>query len=86
VPYRIEYTPAAARAIRKLLPKSIVESSARIEILATHPRGPGSVKLTGHDAYRIRIGDYRVNYGILDDKLLILIIDIGHRRDVYRDR
>jgi len=45
----------------------------------------GAIKLTGYDAYRIRVGDYRVVYSILDDRLVILIIKIAHRRDIYRD-
>ena len=82
--YRIEYTSAASRAIERL-PKSVAARViARIELLATNPRPPGAVKLSGHDAYRIRAGDYRVIYAILDDQLLVLIVDVGHRRDIYR--
>jgi mRNA interferase RelE/StbE len=46
----------------------------------------GSIKLTNEDAYRIRVGDYRVIYNIHDDQLVVLVIDVGHRRDVYRRR
>lgn len=42
------------------------------------------MKLTGQDAYRIRVGDYGIIYSIHDDRLLILVIDVGHRREVYR--
>ena len=43
-----------------------------------------SIKLTSEDAYRIRVGDYRIIYAIYDDRLLVLVIDVGHRREVYR--
>ncbi|MCZ7631356.1 MAG: type II toxin-antitoxin system RelE/ParE family toxin [Microthrixaceae bacterium] len=58
-----------------------------IDLLADEPRPPGCTKLTGEDAvYRVRIGDYRILYEVIDDRLLIHVVRIGHRRDVYRDR
>ncbi|MCX7021694.1 MAG: type II toxin-antitoxin system RelE/ParE family toxin [bacterium] len=57
----------------------------KIEQLSPEPRPPGVRKLTDSaDRYRIRIGDYRVIYQVEDDRLLILIIRVRHRRDVYR--
>ncbi len=53
-------------------------------MLADQSRPRGSVKLAGQDAYRIRVRDYRVIYTIRDDHLLVLVVDVGHRRDVYR--
>jgi hypothetical protein len=47
--------------------------------LADNPRPPGSVKLTGQDAYRVRVGDYRIIYTVHDEQLLVLVIDVGHR-------
>jgi mRNA interferase RelE/StbE len=44
------------------------------------------VKLTGSDDYRVRVGDYRIIYSIIDDRLIVLVIDVGHGRDVYRRR
>lgn len=52
----------------------------------TTPVRTGCVKLSGQDAYRVRVGDYRIIYTIEDDKLIVLVIDVGHRRDVYRRR
>ena len=51
--------------------------------LADQPRPPGCKKLTGIDAWRIRVGDFRVVYEIHDDRLLVLVVRIGHRREVY---
>ncbi|MEO5333000.1 MAG: type II toxin-antitoxin system RelE/ParE family toxin [Magnetococcus sp. YQC-5] len=54
-------------------------------LLAHDPRPPGSKKLAGvADTWRIRVGDYRIIYIIEDDRLVVLIVKIGHRREVYR--
>lgn len=44
----------------------------------------GSVKLTGHNSYRVRVGDYRIIYSVQRDRLLVLVLDVGNRRDIYR--
>lgn len=51
--------------------------------LASNPRPQGYLKLKGRDAYRIRVGNYRIIYEVQDDKLVVLIITIAHRKDVY---
>jgi mRNA interferase RelE/StbE len=84
--YRLDYLSAATRSIEKL-PRSIQQRvMIRLEMLSDNPRPPGSVKLTGEDAYRIRVGDYRIIYTIEDQRLIVLVIDVGHRREVYRRR
>mgnify|MGYP001580816136 FL=1 len=56
-----------------------------MDALAATPRPKGVKKLTGtDDLYRIRVGDYRIVYQIHDDRLIVLVVRIGHRRDVYR--
>jgi len=58
---------------------------ARIQSLADNPRPPGVEKLGGEERlYRVRVGDYRVVYSIEDDVLLVLVVRIGHRGEVYR--
>ena len=57
---------------------------AAIRSLADDPRPPGSKKLSGRPAWRIRVGPYRVIYEIYDDQLLVLVVTVGHRREVYR--
>ncbi len=82
--YHVQYTSAAARQIERL-PRGVqLRVVGRIQLLASTPRPPGAVKLAGQDAYRIRAGNYRVVYGIADELLLVVIIRIGHRRDVCR--
>ena len=58
---------------------------ARIEALAEDPRPPGCEKLAGHsNRYRVRQGDYRVVYSVDDAERVVLIVKVGHRREVYR--
>lgn len=84
--YRLDYTPAAQRSIERLERDTQRRILARIGLLSADPRPPGAIKLAGHDEYRIRVGDYRIIYTIHDDRLIVLIVDVGHRRDVYRRR
>ncbi len=56
----------------------------RIEALEAEPRPSGCKKLTGSELWRIRVGDHRVVYSIEDDKLVVLVVSVGHRREVYR--
>lgn len=55
-------------------------------MLSDNPRPSGSIKLKGEEAYRIRVGDYRIVYIIQDERLIVLVIDVGHRGDLYRRR
>jgi len=75
--------PAAVRALRKLDPPVARRLQAAIALLAEDPRPPASRPLRGRPAWRVRVGDYRVTYTIEDDVLLIVVVTLGHRRDVY---
>lgn len=81
--YRIEFRPAAARALRKLDPPVRRRIQGVITLLAHDPRPPGAKAMQGRPGLRVRTGDYRIIYTIEDDKLLIVVVRIGHRRDVY---
>ena len=77
--------PKSVRKELDRLPDEIAKKVlARLAALETDPRPPDVKKLKGRDAWRIRIGDYRVIYEIHDRVLRILVITIGHRREVYR--
>lgn len=83
--YRVEIARSAAKDFRAIDRKWIPKILAVIESLESNPRPAGCKKLTGSDhTYRVRIGDYRVVYDIQDDLLIILVVRIRHRRDVYR--
>jgi len=81
--YRIELRPAAARALRKLDPQIRPRIQGAIALLARDPRPPAARALQGRPGFRIRVGDYRIIYTIADDVLLVVVVTIGHRRDVY---
>ena len=82
--YRIELKPAARRGLSKL-PQVVQKRIARkIEVLARNPRPPGVEKLMGlSDLYRLRVGDYRILYQIQEKILLVLVVQVGHRREIY---
>ena len=83
--YRIELTPQAAKQLAALERQTLKRIAARIDGLAEDPRPPSARKLSGKEGlYRIRVGDHRVIYRIVDRVVLVTIIRIGHRRDVYR--
>ena len=83
--YRIEVAPAAARQLRKLDPPARRRIQAAVELLAQEPRPAGAKKLVGGDReWRVRTGDYRIVYEIHDQVLLVLVLAVGHRRDIYQ--
>ena len=84
--YRVEFRPAAARELRKLDRSARDRISKVISLLADEPRPPAAKMLTGDDAsrlWRVRTGDFRVIYSIEDDVLLVLVINVRHRREAY---
>lgn len=83
--YHIEILPKAARQIRKL-PKSVQDLLfPALFALADNPRPLGCKKMAGStDEYRIRVGNYRIVYQVQDKKLWVLVVRLGHRREVYR--
>ena len=85
MPYEISYVPSAAKAIRKLDRSAARRLLGAIEALAADPRPPGCIQLKGGGGeFRIRVGDYRVVYDIQNDELVVLVLRVGHRREVYR--
>ncbi|MFI3119371.1 MAG: type II toxin-antitoxin system RelE/ParE family toxin [Methylococcaceae bacterium] len=83
--YSIEFKQSAKKELAQL-PRPIAEKVAeRIKALADNPRPDGCKKLSGSTySYRIRINDYRVVYSIIDQCLIIQVIKMGHRKDVYQ--
>jgi mRNA interferase RelE/StbE len=83
--YSIAFAAGANRQFDKLPRPAQCQLGALIAALADNPRPPGVVKLSGEDGlYRVRGGDYRAIYRIEDARLLILVVKVGHRRDIYR--
>ncbi len=81
--FRIELRPAAVRALRKLDPPIRRRMQGAIALLAQNPRPPAARALKGRPALRVRVGDYRIIDTVQDDVLLVVVITLGHRRDVY---
>jgi mRNA interferase RelE/StbE len=82
--YKLLIKPSAAKELEALPKKDRLRLVARLRKLSDEPRPPGCEKLTGHDLYRVRQGTYRVLYSIQDAGMAVVIIMIGHRREVYR--
>jgi len=84
MPYSISFRPAALRELRALPLSDQERIQTKINALAERPFPPGCKKIKGSDWFRIRVGDYRIIYNVQSQELVILIIRIGHRREVYR--
>lgn len=83
--YRVEFAPAAAREFRGLSADTQRRLRPRIDALAVEPRPREATLLRGaDDLYRLRVGDYRILYAIRPSVLLVLVIRIGHGREIYR--
>jgi mRNA interferase RelE/StbE len=84
VTYAVGLAPAAVRQLRKLDPSGRRRVQAAIDLLADEPRPPAARQLVGGAGeWRVRTGDFRIIYEIQDRQLLVLVIKVGHRRDVY---
>lgn len=84
--YKVELSNRAKRDLAALSLQVQTRIVKALRTLETKPRPPGIEKLTGEDGYRHRVGDYRILYEVHDKVLLVLVVKIGHRREVYRKR
>ncbi len=83
--YTVSLSKRAAKFLEGLRDRSLYERlRATIDGLAANPVPPGSKSLTGREGFRVRVGDYRILYTVDGGKLLVCIIEIGNRRDIYR--
>lgn len=82
--YAVRFSTSAEKDLTKLDGQIARRIAARIALLAADPRPHGLRALTGYPGYlRIRVGDYRVVYTVEDDVLVVLVVALGHRRDIY---
>ena len=82
--YAVEILRAAQKQLAKLDRQAQSRAIESIRGLAADPRPPGCKKLSGRPAWRIRVGSYRVLYEIHDARLVVLVVSVGDRKDVYR--
>lgn len=85
--YKIQISKSASKQIKKLSSELQKRIQNKIDNLAIEPRPDGVKKLKGREnGYRIRVGDYRILYDIFDDVLLISVVEVGHRSNIYKDK
>ncbi len=82
--YKVEIKRSAVKEIERLPRKEIQIVLDKIKALADDPRSSDGKKLSGQEKYRVRYGNYRILYLIEDDVLIVYIVKVGHRKDVYR--
>ena len=82
--YQIEWRRSTRKEIRRINRSVVPRIIEAVESLSIEPRPVGCKKMRGSEcAYRIRVGDYRIVYEIYDHRILIEVIRVGHRRDIY---
>ncbi|MDH5585817.1 MAG: type II toxin-antitoxin system RelE/ParE family toxin [Nitrospirota bacterium] len=86
VSYRLTFRKSVSKDLRAIPPNDLSRVLKRIEALADDPRPMGSEKLSGQERYRVRQGVYRIVYEIFDEELVIIVVKVGHRREVYREK
>jgi mRNA interferase RelE/StbE len=83
--YEIVFTAAASRNLRSLPRAALKRVDAKLQALRRDPRPQDAKKLRDRDGLlRVRVGDYRILYLVEDDRLVVVVVRIGHRREVYR--
>jgi len=82
--YELLIRPSVAKDVQGIPRSDLKKILARIESICDEPRPPGCVRLSESECYRIRQGDYRIVYEIHDSRLVVIVVRVGNRRDVYR--
>ena len=82
--YSLVIKRSAERELRSIQKQDMRRILSRIQALAHQPRPPGSEKLSAEDRFRVRQGDYRIVYAVDDERRIVEVVKVGHRREVYR--
>lgn len=82
--YKLTFKNSVSKDLRRIPQRDIALILARIDALADDPRSSGCEKLSGQERYRVRQGVYRIVYEIRDEVLIVTVVKVGHRRDVYK--
>jgi len=82
--YSLVFKRSVAKDLRTVPKADVAAILARIQSLADDPRAPGCEKLAGQERFRVRQGTYRILYEIHDRELVIMVVKVGHRKEVYR--
>jgi len=84
--YRLTFKKSVTKDFRSIPKDDVARILIRIRALVDDPRPMGSEKLSGQERFRVRQGMYRIVYEIQDEELVIIVVKVGHRREVYRER
>lgn len=82
--YSVVFKRSVYKDLKPIPAADVKRILAKIDSLADEPRGEGSEKLSGQERYRVRQGVYRIIYEIVDDRLIVTVVKVGHRREVYK--
>ncbi|WP_343224736.1 type II toxin-antitoxin system RelE/ParE family toxin [Pelagicoccus sp. SDUM812005] len=82
--FDLKFASSVRKDLKKIHKKEVIKILSEIQKLAEDPRPTNCKKLTNEELYRIRIGNYRVIYEISDERLIVHVIKVGHRKDVYK--
>jgi mRNA interferase RelE/StbE len=82
--YRVVFRKSVAQDMRRIPDRDLRRILATIDSLSEDPRPAGIEKLSGQERYRVRQGDYRIIYEIKDEDVIVVVVKVGHRKDVYR--
>jgi mRNA interferase RelE/StbE len=82
--YEVVFRKSVAQDLRQIPNRDLRRILATIDSLSEEPRPAGIEKLSGQEKYRVRQGDYRIICEIKDDEVIVVVVKVGHRRDVYR--
>ncbi len=86
VKYKLAFRKSVSKDLRTIPNQDVKRILKRIDALRQNPRPQGCEKLSGQERYRVRQGVYRIIYEIKDDKLIIVVVKVAHRREIYRKR
>lgn len=84
--YTVEFRPSVWKNVKNVPKKDLVKIKSKIEEISSHLPDPSTTKISGdNDFHKVRCGNYRIIYEIHENRLIILVVKIGHRKDVYRN-
>jgi mRNA interferase RelE/StbE len=82
--YEIQFKKSVAKDLRSIPKNEVKKILERIDALAVNPRGEGCIKLSGQERYRTRQGVYRIIYEVKDAEIVVVVVKVGHRSQVYK--
>ena len=82
--YEIQFKRSVAKDLRSIPKNEVKKILERIDALSVNPRGEGCIKLSGQERYRARQGVYRIIYEILDAEVVVVVVKVGHRSQIYQ--